>query len=199
MRISLLVMPQNSQHARPLVPVACLAAVMLFIVTLSSLSTVPRFESPSLNYGTVIVLAVAIPCLLFWLGISLRSIAWRWIVGLLAFVLSLPITLFTIFALMELRQITEDGIDDGFLQISQLQGAHSALVLYRTNGGATTSFGIVLRRERLLIPGLKLVTVLHASYPAYDATLELLPSGSTRLTVAPYRSGGTGEVHEIPP
>ena len=192
-------MPQYSRQTRLLAPVACLVAVVLFIVALNSLSTVPRFEYPPLNYGAAIVLAVAIPCLLLWFALSLRSIVWRWIVGLIALVLSLPITLFTIFALMELRQIAEDGINDGFRQIYQLQGAHSALVLYRTNGGATTSFGLVLRRERSLFPGLKLVTVLHASYPAYDATLELLPSGSTRLTVVPYHSDGTGEVYEIPP
>lgn len=67
----------------------------------------------------------------------------------------------------------------------QQQGA-SALVLYRTNCGATCSFGLVLRQERRVVPGLRMVRHLGDWYPAYSATLSRILPNEIRVDVPPY-------------
>lgn len=46
---------------------------------------------------------------------------------------------------------------NGFEPIKSLSLDDSDIVVYRTNGGATTSFGIQVRQEKFIIPGIKLV------------------------------------------
>ena len=55
--------------------------------------------------------------------------------------------------------------DNGFERIHQIQNDIS---VYRTNGGATTAYGIVVRQERLLLPGLLMVKVLFKQYELDD-------------------------------
>ncbi|WP_207637039.1 hypothetical protein [Desulfosporosinus sp. OT] len=49
----------------------------------------------------------------------------------------------------------------GFEQIKNLSLDNSDIVAYRTNGGATTSFGILVMQEKNIIPGIKLVKRIY--------------------------------------
>jgi hypothetical protein len=182
-------------------PLFALGVVVTIIVALVELPTVPRFEYAPANYAVVTGLALAVPCLLIWL--SLRLLAkpnwWRWVLCAAAFLVSIPFVLFALFASMELATVAAKSVDPSFEPVGELQSEHAAYRVYRTNGGAMTSFGIVLRRERFLAPGLKLVRVVRNFYPASEATLERLPSGLFRLTVAPYGQRDTGQVFEFKP
>ena len=62
----------------------------------------------------------------------------------------------------------------------------SEICLYRTDGGATTDYGVVLRQERTVLPGLRLVRRIDDFYPCYS--LEVASTGSG-ITVNGAESG----------
>jgi hypothetical protein len=176
------------------VPLIVLGAVATAIIALVELPTVPHFEYAPANYAVVIGLALSVPCLTVWLAVTLlvRNDWWRRALCVMTLVASIPLLVIACFASMVVV-----GVE--FKLVSTLQSEHTEYRVYRTDGGAMTSFGIVLRRERALVPGLKLVTVVRNFYPASDATLERLPSGLFRITVAPYGKGENCEVFEFKP
>ena len=188
-------------RSRSVIPLFTLGVVVTIIVALVELPAVARFEYAPANYAVVTALALAVPCLLIWLSLTLLAKRnwWRWVLCAAAFLVSIPFVLFALFASMELASVAAKSVDLSFEPVGELQSEHAAYRVYRTNGGPTTSFGIVLRREHSLAPGLKLVTVVRNFYPASDATLERLPSGLFRLTVAPYGQGDKGQVFEFKP
>ena len=69
------------------------------------------------------------------------------------------------------------------------------LAVYRTNGGAMTSFGITVRQECVLIPGILLVRRVWDAYPASRAEVRVLDSGRIEIYSPPYR-GRTEELIE---
>jgi hypothetical protein len=64
-----------------------------------------------------------------------------------------------------------NGFDPSFEPIAVLPVSGSQVTAYRTNGGAMTRFGIVVRHERPILPGLLLVRNVFGAYPASEATL----------------------------
>jgi hypothetical protein len=181
-------------RSRPVTVLAAIGAVVVAIVALIELPTVPRFEYTPANYAVAIALLLAVPCLLFWLSWELLAKPnwWRWTLGAVTYLVSIPLFLLASF-------ISLFVVDTSYEPVGALQSEHAAYRVYRTNGGPATSFGIVLRRERPLVPGLKLVTIVRSFDPASDATFERLPSGLFRLTVAPYGQGDDGQVFEFRP
>ena len=175
--------------------VACVSA----IVALNVLETTPRFEDAPLNYASVIVLALSVPAVLFWLAFAALASWARWTVAVMATALFIPLGFFSWFACLELQSVVAAGVDKSFEQISQLKGEHTVYRVYRTNGGATTAYGIILRKERSVLPGVKLVSVVRAYDRAHDATLQRLPSGTIELRVAPYGPGETTQRLEFSP
>ena len=159
---------------------------VLLIAVLCFSPTIPRFSYLPLNYIFAIMLACMLPIALGVLTVTLRRTGLKWIAGTAA-VLSIPPTaLFALLALLQLISGVTSSTDTSFEKIAELEGHHGIYRLYRTNGGAMTSFGLVLRRERTILPGLRLVTMLRSYYPASDASLELISNSHGRLTVAPY-------------
>ena len=69
-----------------------------------------------------------------------------------------------------------DGRDLGFAAFAQIPWQGSEVILYRTNGGATTDFGVVIRQERTLLPGVKVVRNLADFY--HCCALSATPTGS---------------------
>jgi len=55
------------------------------------------------------------------------------------------------------------------------------VVAYRTDAGATTDFGIVVRQQRRLMPGLLVVRNLYSEYHAHDARLEIAGPAAVRI------------------
>jgi len=62
----------------------------------------------------------------------------------------------------------------------------SQIRIYRTNGGATTSFGIIVQQERSLLLGLKRVKELHSVSPAGMVNIKVVDSRHVRLSYPPY-------------
>jgi hypothetical protein len=61
------------------------------------------------------------------------------------------------------------GVDSSFEPIASLPLSRSQLRVYCTNGGATTDFGIVVRHEMRLLPGLLLVRNVFGEYHTTEA------------------------------
>ena len=142
-----------------------------------------RFENTRLNYNFFTLLLLLVPFSLLWLGNKTKGF---WGV-MIVFIFSGSFILSGIIALLTSANISidENGKDLGFEKISELRTDSNYYRLYRTNGGATTSFGLALRKEKPLLAGLKLVTPLKGLYPASKGRLEKLTSETARLIVLP--------------
>jgi hypothetical protein len=57
-----------------------------------------------------------------------------------------------------------------------------SVVVYRTDGGATT-FGIVVRQQCTSVPGVLVVRELENRYPAREARVEQLDSALVRIMI----------------
>jgi hypothetical protein len=64
-------------------------------------------------------------------------------------------------------------------------GRHT-VKLYETNCGAVCSFGVAVRQEKRLIPGIVLVRDLAGFYPAATPTYAVINRDSIRIDVPPY-------------
>ena len=132
--------------------------------------------------------------LLFWLAplallgfsLALPRSRWRWIaissMSLLTAASILPVSC----AENEVASMQGAATDYSFEPILRQPHGGSELVLYRTNCGAPCSFGLVLRQQRRLFPGLRMTSQLGSWYPADTATLTWPSSELVRVAVAPY-------------
>lgn len=145
-----------------------------------------RFTCAPLNNLALILLLGAVPASLIGLGTSLRSRWVQWPTVTLGLLLLLPMGLFTLVCGFDAIFNSVHGGDAAFKQIAELQTPEAAYRVYRTDGGAMTDFGLVLRREHTVLPGVRLVSVLMAQYHAADAKLDLAPGGMVRIRVMRY-------------
>lgn len=148
-------MPHRNSIRGPLIAVALIGVIVA--CNLSSIEPQLRFQYAPLNYWIASSLACALPVSVLWLCVRVSGRAARVALALATAVTSLPCAVFLFFCL--LTAPTTD-IDPSFERISEFQEGSLAFRLYRTNCGATCSFGLVLRREIDLPLGLKLVTSL---------------------------------------
>jgi hypothetical protein len=79
-----------------------------------------------------------------------------------------------------------DGADLSFERINAMKTPRGAIGVYRTNGGATTSYGIVLRQECQIAPGILVVRNVGREYPAHTVQLENLGEDVVRASFPPY-------------
>jgi hypothetical protein len=70
----------------------------------------------------------------------------------------------------------------GFTPLHRLPLPHGgALVVYQTNCGAVCDYGVVVRQERALVPGLLLVRDVYNQYHAEDAVVEITAPDRARV------------------
>lgn len=70
------------------------------------------------------------------------------------------------------------------------------LAIYRTNGGATTSFGIAVRQECRILPGLLRVRDVWDAYPAYEVRTQVLAPDRVQFSSPAYGDRPPGEIVE---
>jgi hypothetical protein len=146
---------------------------------------VMRFESPAVNY-VVMLIGLAVPIALVPLAFGFKG--WgRKIVGAIFPLLLIPLSLLLgMFSWIMLADISNTGIDSSFERLECIQLPHSRVTVYRTNGGATTDFGVALRHEMTLLPGVLLVRRIESLYPAYEAKVTTSGGNIVKVVVAPY-------------
>ena len=132
---------------------------------------VVRLEWPVANE----VLGVALGLCLPWLTAAAIFRVGRWWSKTIALIAVIPLLLYSAMFLLG-SAITgasyRNGRNLSFDRFAEMHWKGSDVRLYRTNGGATTDFGVVIRQERRLIPGVVLVRRLGDFYPCYSLNAE---------------------------
>jgi hypothetical protein len=156
-----------------------------------------RFDYALLNYLAVIF-AMLIPLILIFNGLRFQE-TWLKLGGMFLFIpLALGSLLFAAIVGFGTIFIIQDGHDASFERIKSIQLQSSNLVVYRTNGGATTDYGLVIRQQKQILPGLSFVRDLHNQYRCYDVPqykmlnessieLDLDCANASKLTLTPKR------------
>jgi hypothetical protein len=140
----------------------CILMIAIIIGSIFGL----RFESPRLNY---LFFGIALLCPWF---IDFQVILNKHDViantfGWTLRTLSIPLFAIWLFiVVIGLPDVITRDVDYSFepVQSIEIEGKHYQV--YRTNGGATTSFGIVVREQTKLLPGLFYEKEVYAEYPA---------------------------------
>jgi hypothetical protein len=152
-----------------------------------------RFAYAPLNYLAYAAFLLSIPATIFALSLA-ASMRWLKILGIVMAALAfLPTGLLSLFATLQMAEAAVKGKDLSFEQLAELKGRSTTFRVYRSNGGATTDFGVVLRQERTILPGLKYVRIIHSRYHAKEASLVSSSDGKGRLTIEPYGENQTVE------
>jgi hypothetical protein len=92
--------------------------------------------------------------------------------------------------------IVADGVDASFERLDVVPLPTGHLAIYRTNGGATTSFGISVRQECRLLPGLLRVRHIWGAYPAYEVRTQILAPDRIQFSSPAYGDRRPGEIVE---
>lgn len=153
-----------------------------------------RFLNPFYNLCYAMFIAFISPFILLFKSLVLER-RWKKIIGaLISLIVALPCALFLFFESYTAFDIHDSGKDPGFELIQEVSKDKYNYRLYRTNGGATTSFGLDLRKERNVGMGIKTTHSIHGKYPASDGKMEIRDEKILILTIEPYLKGKPEEV-----
>ena len=155
------------------------AGIAYLIFLANALFPTVLFEDAWLN-RTVCALVQIVP-IMAWTYIVLRWNGWRLVCGGIGL---LPVALLATW--VAIGSLAENAFESGFDRTHHIELGWTQLAAYQTNGGATTSFGMVVRQERRLFPGVMLIRELAHVYPAYSVTIERPSNRIIRLTFPPY-------------
>lgn len=171
--------------------------VIISVLNIFDLPIEFRFEDPAYNYSFVMSLCVALPLSIFLTAFTLNKRANTILAVAASILLSGPSFVVYFFASSDYESIREHGIDQSFEKINEVMVNDARYRLYRTNGGATTSFGLVLRRETELIKGVNMVRIMFSKYDASEGVLRILDEHRMELTIAPDMQGGRFEIIQL--
>lgn len=171
-------------------PNAKLLALLAFWASLilNAFHPLVRFGHPAINYA---FFAVAALTPLWMMLIACRKDGWRELaVKFLIASLFTPAFFFAVIgAGCGIRTVQDGGIDYSNERLRSERFRGGKILVYRTNGGATTSYAIVLRQECGIFPGVSIVRTLTTRYGT-DVTLEPVGDGSIRARFPAYNVDG---------
>jgi hypothetical protein len=156
--------------------VALLGATIIFLWQLRH--PFVRFASPVVNESLGFLLGLGLP----WLTLSAIFRVGRWWSKALAIAAILPLLLYSfvfLFGLLMTALAYNNGHDLSFDGFAETPCKGSDVRFYRTNGGATTDYGVVIRHEKILFPGVLLVRTIDNFYPCYSLDATPTDSGIT--------------------
>lgn len=139
-----------------------------------------RFSDPVAN-EIVFLVGQGLPWVAMWLLIGARPVPVRVVAQMAGAVLCLWSGLWVLLTTMELSCTLEAGHDGSFQPIAEIATPDGRLRAYQTNGGAMTSFGVMIQQEHDILPGLHRVRQLEYRYRTYGARLERLPKRRVRV------------------
>jgi hypothetical protein len=151
---------------------------LIFYITFR-LPMVPRFEDERLNYAAFITLVLATPFSLLWIAFKYFNGLFKGLLFAVSVFLALPAGFISLLVLPDLLSLNR-GVDESFKKIDELETEGDFYRLYRTNGGATTTYGLVVRQEHPLYFGLKLKRNV-VSFDAYEGKLSQVSPTKIRL------------------
>ena len=144
-----------------------------------------RFEVPALN-PMFLFTALCIPYVIIVLGFFLP----RWWIRVVITLFCLPLILNDGFLMIFLPSTTSQpiqlGYDPGFKLIEYVDEPSYKVEIYQTDCGAPCHYGIAVRQERQILPGVLLVREFPGFYPAHSASIERLGQNRIRLSARDY-------------
>jgi hypothetical protein len=160
-----------------------------------------RLESQLLNYAAFSAL-----CLSIWLGLypalTIRRDGLRVLTSMsviLVGLLALPLACIAAGA-TAVSLLSEP--DPGLEVLASVPMGNQVVVIHRTNCGAPCAFGIGVRRERRILPGLLRVQQLPGFYPADTASYTVVDAHTIEISVPDYaphrRSPVASRVYHLP-
>jgi hypothetical protein len=126
-----------------------------------------RFASSVVNELFGFALGLCLPWLV---AIAIFRVGRRWSKAI-AIVVVLPLMFYSALFLLGSAMTSfafKNSHDLSFDGFARTRWKGSDVRFYRINGGATTDFGIVIRQERVLLPGVELVRNIDTFYPCYS-------------------------------
>jgi len=120
---------------------------------------------------------LVLPAFLVTAALWLRPLWIKLAVIAVAAPIGLLCLLAALFVLLEIRY----GPLTSFRNVSQVELLGSVVRAYETNGGATTNFGLIVRQEKLLLPGILLVRDLCQEYPAMGGSVQQVGPETVRV------------------
>ncbi len=85
--------------------------------------------------------------------------------------------------ILDIKDTYTTGIDASLEKIDNIDMKYSNVSIYRTNGGATTDFGIVVRQEKNIFPGIVLVKDLYNKYHMVEASSQVIDEDTIFITI----------------
>jgi hypothetical protein len=153
--------------------------MVLFILSwVNVLYPLVRLSFQFANYGAF-ALAQLIPIKIIRLANSWSGWS-RWpalIIGVLLLLPALPLG----FGAVGYAALSVPA-DRSFERRAAVPTRFGMIAVYRTNGGATTAFGIVVRQECTVVPGFAIVRQLAHEYPSTEAHVEWQAPGTVRIS-----------------
>jgi hypothetical protein len=156
-----------------------------------------RFESGTLNYVLFIVLHLSLPLLLVILARTFQNKSLKISSLVLAAVVALPTCALSYAAIGQLSAALHSEIDPSLQPISELMRGDFRYRLYRTNFNPYKAHGLLLRKERKLIPGIKFVSDIKGFYGATDGELHALAGDKALVITKPFSPQFNVEIFEF--
>ncbi|QZO14985.1 hypothetical protein [Pseudoalteromonas piscicida] len=166
--------------------IALVIVVLLVTLNMSNLPWELRFSAPQHNYLFVMILAIILPASVLLWSLFRHTKLLKVSGFLVALAAAVPSFIVFIFAAGDYSEIKRSGVDHSFAELNRLNVNDDSYVLYRTDRGATTSYGLVLRLEREIGFGIHAVKVVHSKYKAAEGQLELLSESQIKMQIQPY-------------
>lgn len=177
-----------------------IVAFLLALPTILFLIGVPlpiRFNDPFFNYVFVSIAAILFPMVTIYWSLHFKKDLFKVIGVSSSALLYIPVILLLIVNVTSMIDIKIEGVDSGFERLKHLSHGQYEYVLYRTNGGVTTSFALVLRKEKPLFAGMKTVERVYRKYRAREASLEIIDARFLQLNIEPYGAKDKAETVAI--
>lgn len=180
------------ERTSPAVKQALIALLAVFgLVWFNWTIPVLRFTSPAANLA-FFALALLLPTVAAVLAWRVRPRHAR----LVAMCTLVPVAVGTLLldvvvALMLVTTIQQRE-EPGFALVRELVVDGRDLHVYRTSGGATRGYGVIVRQELPMLPGVRLVREVYRRYPAEDATIEATTADHVR-----FDGGAPVELHRF--
>jgi hypothetical protein len=169
-------------------------ATMFLLGMANFLTPVIRLSSPLANYVTFLGILL-IPWMVVALAFLVRPVWAAAAIGTLGVAAGLASGILALFVALSTYLVWTNGRDEGFLPVSEVHTDAGVVRAYETNGGATTDYGLIVRQERAIFPGVLLVKNVYSEYHARGGRVERL--GPDRVRVYPLYDGVSTDGPEI--
>ncbi|SNX53298.1 hypothetical protein [Thermoanaerobacterium sp. RBIITD] len=160
-----------------IIHIVLLAIYILWILNLDYFYPFIRFKSLKLNDIFSLCIQI-IPLMLLINGFRFKHISAKIINSIFSLTLSLISIAVAIVILFNISTLNKN---EAFMPVHKIMIDSSSVVVYRTNFGATTDYGIVVRQEKEIIKGILVVKNLLRQDHIYDISIKKLGDNAVEL------------------